>query len=42
MLFCSWMTVLVGGPLYTPFKHGTKLKASDVHPSPKGGRNISP
>lgn len=42
ILFCSWMTVLVGDPLYTPFKSGTKLKSADVPPSPKGGRNISP
>jgi hypothetical protein len=42
MLFCSWMTVLVGDPLYTPFKGTGKLKASDVVPSPKGGKNISP
>lgn len=42
MLFCSWMTVLVGDPLYTPYKGGGKLKADDVKPSPKGGKNISP
>ena len=42
MLFCSWMTVLVGDPLYTPFKGAGKLKVSDVVPSPKGGKNISP
>lgn len=42
MLFCSWMTVLVGDPLYTPYKSGTKLKSSDVVPSPKGGKNLSP
>lgn len=42
MLFCSWMTVLVGDPLYTPFKGGTKLKSADVQPSPKGGKNVSP
>jgi uncharacterized protein (TIGR03790 family) len=42
MLFCSWMTVLVGDPLYTPYKGGTKLKSADVVPSPKGGKNISP
>ncbi|MBN9122441.1 MAG: TIGR03790 family protein [Planctomycetes bacterium] len=35
MLFCSWMTVLVGDPLYTPYKSGTKLKSADVTPSPK-------
>ena len=42
MLFCSWMTVLVGDPLYVPYKSGTKLKSADVLPSPKGGKNISP
>ncbi|MBM3982160.1 MAG: TIGR03790 family protein [Planctomycetes bacterium] len=31
MLFCSWMTVLVGDPLYNPYKGAGKLKASDVH-----------
>ena len=36
MLFCSWMTVLVGDPLYTPFKGAGKLKVSDVVSSPKG------
>jgi uncharacterized protein (TIGR03790 family) len=41
-LFCSWMTVLVGDPLYNPFKKAPRLKAGDVLPSPKGGRNISP
>ncbi len=38
MLFCSWMTVLVGDPLYTPFKGAGKLKPSDVPLSPKGGK----
>jgi uncharacterized protein (TIGR03790 family) len=42
MLFCSWMTVLVGDPLYNPYKGAGKLKSSDVVPSPKGGKNISP
>jgi|SRR5579883_38478 len=42
MLFCSWMTVLVGDPLYNPYKGAGKLKVSDVMPSPKGGKNISP
>jgi uncharacterized protein (TIGR03790 family) len=42
MLFCSWMTVLVGDPLYNPYKGAGKLKVSDVVPSPKGGKNISP
>jgi uncharacterized protein (TIGR03790 family) len=38
MLFCSWMTVLVGDPLYTPFKGRGKLKAGDIVASPKGAR----
>ena len=38
MLFCSWMTVLVGDPLYNPYKGAGKLKASDVMPSPKGAK----
>ena len=38
MLFCSWMTVLVGDPLYNPYKGAGKLKVSDVVPSPKGGK----
>ena len=44
VLLCSWMTVLVGDPLYNPYKNaaGVKLKPADVPPSPKGGRNISP
>ena len=42
MLFCSWMTVLVGDPLYNPYAGAGKLKPSDVVPSPKGGKNISP
>jgi uncharacterized protein (TIGR03790 family) len=39
---CSWMTVLVGDPLYNPFKKSPKLKAADVKPSPKGGRSMLP
>ena len=35
VLMCSWMTVLVGDPLYNPFKKNAKLKSSDVVPSPK-------
>jgi uncharacterized protein (TIGR03790 family) len=41
-LFCSWMTVLVGDPLYNPFKKNPRLKPADVAPSPKGGKNIAP
>jgi uncharacterized protein (TIGR03790 family) len=42
MTTCSWMTVLVGDPLYTPFKKNAKLKAADVAPSPKGGAKMVP
>jgi uncharacterized protein (TIGR03790 family) len=42
MHWCSWMTVLVGDPLYNPFKKTPKLKVADVLPSPKGGRSILP
>ncbi len=41
-LFCSWMGVLVGDPLYTPFKRSPLVKPDDVRPSPAGGRNPSP
>jgi hypothetical protein len=36
------MTVLVGDPLYNPFKKNAKLKVADVVPSPMGGKNIVP
>ena len=44
LLLCSWMTVLVGDPLYNPYKNaaGVKLKPADVVPSPKGGKKIGP
>ena len=42
MLFCSWMTVLVGDPLYNPYKGAGKLKLADVLPSPKGGKRAGP
>lgn len=42
MSMCSWMTVLVGDPLYNPFKKNPKLKVADVLPSPKGGKSIVP
>ena len=29
-LMCSWMTVLVGDPLYNPFKKNPRLKSADV------------
>ena len=41
-LFCSWMTVLVGDPLYNPFAKNPKLKLADIVPSPKGGKNVAP
>lgn len=41
-LMCSWMTVLVGDPLYNPFKKNPKLKSADVVASPKGGKNPLP
>jgi len=37
ILFCSWMTVLVGDPLYAPFAKNPQWKSSDVIASPKGG-----
>jgi uncharacterized protein (TIGR03790 family) len=37
-LFASWMTVLIGDPLYNPFKNNPKLKVEQVKPSPAGGR----
>jgi uncharacterized protein (TIGR03790 family) len=37
-LFTSWMTVLVGDPLYNPYAKTPKLDPSAVKPSPKGGR----
>ncbi|QDU18501.1 TIGR03790 family protein [Urbifossiella limnaea] len=41
-LFCSWMTVLVGDPLYRPFGQAPLLAPADVRPSPAGGQNRSP
>jgi uncharacterized protein (TIGR03790 family) len=37
-LLTSWMTTLVGDPLYNPFGKAPKLKASDVFVSPKGSK----
>ncbi len=34
--FTSWMTTLVGDPLYNPYRKTPKLKASDVKVSPAG------
>ena len=36
-LLASWMTVLVGDPLYNPYKKTPKLKVEQVKPSPAGG-----
>jgi uncharacterized protein (TIGR03790 family) len=36
MMLTSWMTVLVGDPLYNPFGKTPKLKEEDILPSPKG------
>jgi hypothetical protein len=36
-LLASWMTVLVGDPLYNPYKNTPKLKLEQVKPSPEGG-----
>ena len=36
-LLASWMTVLVGDPLYNPYKKTPKLKVEQVKPSPEGG-----
>jgi uncharacterized protein (TIGR03790 family) len=40
--FCSWMTVLVGDPLYNPFVKKPRLKEEQVLPSPKGSRVFGP
>ena len=39
-LLNSWMTVLVGDPLYNPFAKIPKLTPEQVKPSPKGGKVI--
>jgi uncharacterized protein (TIGR03790 family) len=38
VLLNSWMTVLVGDPLYNPYAKASKLKIEQVKPSPAGGR----
>jgi uncharacterized protein (TIGR03790 family) len=38
VLLTSWMGVLVGDPLYNPFKHDPRVPEGDVRPSPKGGQ----
>jgi uncharacterized protein (TIGR03790 family) len=36
----SWMTVLVGDPLYNPYAKSPRLKPAQVKPSPKGGKPL--
>ena len=38
--FASWMTVLVGDPLYNPYKKTPMLDEAKVQPSPKGGQSM--
>ena len=35
MVTCSWMTVLVGDPLYNPYKVKPLLRVDDILPSPR-------
>lgn len=37
-MFASWMTVLIGDPLYNPYAKSPKLKIDQVQPSPEGSR----
>jgi uncharacterized protein (TIGR03790 family) len=39
-LLTSWMTVLVGDPLYNPYSKNPKLDPAEVKPSPKGGKFV--
>jgi uncharacterized protein (TIGR03790 family) len=41
-LLTSWMTVLVGDPLYNPYGRNPKLGAELVKPSPAGGKFFLP
>jgi uncharacterized protein (TIGR03790 family) len=41
-LLSSWMTVLVGDPLYNPFGKAPKLTVDQVKPSPAGGKFLFP
>jgi uncharacterized protein (TIGR03790 family) len=41
-LFASWMTVLVGDPLYNPYMKNPKLEPGQVKPSPKEGKFAIP
>ena len=38
LVLTSWMTTLIGDPLYNPFKNNPRMKSDKVHPSPKGGK----
>ena len=40
LLLQSWMTVLIGDPLYKPFARKPLLKLDQVKSSPKGGRAL--
>jgi hypothetical protein len=35
VVFNSWMTVLVGDPLYNPFARRPRLRPEQVRPSPR-------
>jgi uncharacterized protein (TIGR03790 family) len=39
-LLTSWMTVLVGDPLYNPYGRAPRLTPEQVKPSPAGGRSL--
>jgi uncharacterized protein (TIGR03790 family) len=39
-LLNSWMTVLVGDPLYNPYARDPRLRPEQVLPSPRGGRPL--
>jgi len=41
IILTSWMTTLIGDPLYNPFAKNKLLKIEDVQPSPKGIRFIA-
>jgi uncharacterized protein (TIGR03790 family) len=38
VMFSSWMTVLVGDPLYNPFRANPRLRPEQVRPSPAGSK----
>jgi hypothetical protein len=37
-LLHSWMTVLIGDPLYNPYARHPRLDPDQVHPSPRAGQ----